>query len=244
MDMQILKIIIGIAIVLLITGLVYWRLRTRKNKEEAGEFLNKLAEDLYNAMIAYISNLDPSIFDKTLEEVETEVLKGLYDTLWNFVQTEAKTAEEDDQLAYAVLTALNRDLVDKFIDKLIDKFGIKDRIAALYEENKKEVIEDLVEEDKDLQEKFSDESEYNTGDTDRLDLVLDKAPENVAYEKQEDGTYKEIERPEDVELPDEVDIDGDGVEEIGEDGLTDEEREAGVYFDKNGRKHAANGKFV
>ena len=193
-------------------------------------------------MLKVIANSD-DLFIGSLNETYELVLKAIHESCWNYIETHAKSAADKDQLETVVLSVLTRDFVDKFLDSLIENFNVKDLIKDKYEELQvgDNFIERVEEEDKALQEKFSDKSQYNEEIDENKDLELAEA--GTAYAIKDDGTIDEITRPDDVEDPN-LDTENDESVEIEEDSLTEEEKAAGIHFNKSGRKIDKRGRFV
>jgi hypothetical protein len=223
-----------------------------KNKQEAVDFLENLANSIYKDMLKLIVS-DPDIFKEPLDVAENKILNTIYDTTWDRLNSYLYTAKENGKISDAILLVMNRKFVDKFMDALIERFNIKGEIKKVWESKQtvvtdvvSEIDEDFVEkveaEDKALQEKFSDETLYNIEEIDEKDL--EPVKEGVAFDTDEEGNTIEIQIPEDKIDPVLDTPDDESLEVIGEDGLTDAERNAGIHFNKSGRKIDKKGRYV
>ena len=244
---DIIQILAGIVIVAIITFCIYIKIRKTKNKKEADEFINSFADQIQNDLLDKIAAINIKDID-SIEEAEKLILSSIYDSSWKAIETQAESMKEDDKMSEAVFKLVTKENVDSFTATVIEKFELEDKLRNnVYANNIEQSYDEMVADDKALQEKFSDEDEYNTGDDVSVD-DLEKIDPDTAYTRttDEEGNIitEVIKRPEDPVYEDNGDYYEDIDEVIGEDGLTDEEREAGIYIDKNGRKREQNGRFV
>lgn len=181
MDNEKLLTLIGglVLLVLIITAIVIRRSSDsyKNGKESATSFLASLTNTFYNSIIEIINGIDPSSYS-TLIEFETDVLSQIYDKMWDFVEGQIAEAAKTDILSAVALKILNKDFLTKFIDDLIEQNQILDKIMDRWNSKKLWIVEirrnydrwnskiettseSMVEEDKKLQETFSDSKQYN-----------------------------------------------------------------------------------
>lgn len=242
----ILSIIVVLAIACFLFVIIKFNTNSKQN--EAIEFLNKFADTITKDLVDQVIKENIYIFSAATskEEVVDRIVNQLYVASWKFFDQQIEVAVKDGKLNPAIANYITIEFADKFVQKLVDQINLKDQIEAKYNEINGEVESEFARmeaEDKALQEKFSDSEEYNTGEIDKYN-DLEKAEEGKVYVNNEDGTVDQIDRPEDNEDDVLYTVEDESVEYIGEDGLTDSEREAGVYFDKAGRKRTKNGRFT
>lgn len=182
MDISLATILGGIVVVLLIAVAVYVMLRKSSNTDKlAKEFLDGFAETITESIVDIIKGFKPDEFS-SLEEFETAVLNKIYDDIWDYVDSEAKIAYKNNTIVSAVLSILTKDMVIKYVDQLIESINAKETIANKFAEANIAKM-DIESEDKALDEKFSDQSEYvESVDTIELDkAILDQpSAEQVA----------------------------------------------------------------
>ena len=164
MDNEKLLTLIGglVLLVLIITAIVI-RLSSdsyKNGKESATSFLASLTNTFYNSIIEIINGIDLSSYS-TLIEFETDVLSQIYDKMWDFVEGQIAEAAKTDILSAVALKILNKDFLTKFIDDLIEQNQILDKIMDRWNSKIETTSESIVEEDKKLQETFSDSKQYN-----------------------------------------------------------------------------------
>jgi hypothetical protein len=223
--------IILIAVALIIT-LFNMRVKKRINKE-AEEFLNSIEQIIYDAFIDVVESMNFT------DDVSKDVAIALYYTnccseARKIIMRESVSAVEREELSKDARSILTKEYLTEYIEKLMDKYLITERISNCWESYRiNSTYDSMVEEDQKLAEKISDSSLYNVGEfNEKTDLEpVDLSNLNNSSEEED---------PDDVDY----DMDDDTVELVGEDGLTDSERDAGVHFDKNGRKHGKNGRFI
>lgn len=164
MDNEKLLTLIGglVLLVLIITAIVI-RLSSdsyKNGKESATSFLASLTNTFYNSIIEIINGIDLSSYS-TLIEFETDVLSQIYDKMWDFVEGQIAEAAKTDILSAVALQILNKDFLTKFIDDLIEDNHILDKMVDRWNSKIETTSESMVEEDKKLQETFSDSKQYN-----------------------------------------------------------------------------------
>ena len=245
--MDVVQIIAGIVIVAIIVFCIYIKIKKSSNQKEANEFINSFSSQIQEDLVKLVLETDVSEV-KSVEEAESIILKSIYDSSWKAIDKQAEYMKQEGQMSEAVFKLVNKENVDKLTTAIIEKFELEEKIQNnIYAKNIEESYDDMVAEDKALEEKFSDNNEYNTGDNVSVD-DLEKVDSDIAYAQttdEEGYTITEaIKRPEDPVYENNNDYYEDIDEIVGEDGLTDAEREAGIHFDKNGRKRQKNGRFA
>lgn len=160
---KLLTLIGGLVLLVLIITAIEIRLSSdsyKNGKESATSFLASLTNTFYNSIIEIINGIDLSSYS-TLIEFETDVLSQIYDKMWDFVEGQIAEAAKTDILSAVALKILNKDFLTKFIDDLIEQNQILDKIMDRWNSKIETTSESMVEEDKKLQETFSDSKQYN-----------------------------------------------------------------------------------
>ena len=241
-NQDLLLTLIGLGVIVIV-GVVFiiYRVRKTGNKQEADDFLEGLSEEFKNLILKVIKSFtleDISKIDKdSIAEIENVILKEIYNTCWNYLRNvvEKNIDTNKDFFTQAVLALLeNKEFVEEFIRKLIESECLQTVIHAkasiLLEKSIENKMVETEEEDKELQEEFSDQDKY------------------IEELKDEDQTHgEEIEVPTEEELaelnpqvdePEELDPENDPSVEVVEDNED-------IYYDKSGRPRSKKtGKWV
>lgn len=220
-----------IVIIVALFAINYFR-KDSEGKKEAEEFLKGLEEHLYHTVLEIINSMDISAY-KTFEEYEKAILEQVYDSCWKFV--EKKMAEADNQNLLSVIAQkfITKENIEKLIDKIMVERDINDNMANVYGTYKIEnTSEALIEEDKELQEKFSDDEEYyETFDPDK-DSEVHEEPIPVERPSDEDLANLNPQKDEDSETYE----DGDDSVEVVKDYILETKVKGGAirYYLVNG----------
>lgn len=223
-----LTVIGGIIILALIIFAIYLRFKknpSNNDKDLALEFLNGLSEVIYKKITDIINNINFFEYD-SLIKLEAAVLNEIYDAVWEYVEGELAEAAKTDILTAMTLKVLNKEFVDKFLDNFLEKHQISAKIEERYNSYTESLAESIEEEDKRLQEQFSDPSQYNQ------DTSVDDLPKYQPEEISEEVLSSLIPQKEEEEEY----VENDETMEI----LDDD-----TYIDSNGRlRSKTTGKFV
>jgi hypothetical protein len=240
-DLLVTLIGLGVIVVIAIVFLIY-RIRKTGDKQEANDFLEGLYEELKLLVLKVIKSFsldDLENIDKdTIAKIENAILKSIYDTCWNYVKNvvEKNVDDNKDFFTQAVLAFLeNKEFVEEFIKKLINSESIgvviHEKATLLLDNKAEKVLEESIEEDKELQEEFSDQEKY-------IEELKDE--DQTRGEEVEEPTEEELSRlnPQ-VDEPEELDPENDPSVEVVEDEDND------IYYDKSGRARSKKtGKWV
>lgn len=242
MNTDLILTIIGFVFIAVITASVtIYTAKKSGSKQEALDFLNGLVGELRNIIIDIISSISfddlKDLDETTAEEIETSILKRIYDGVWEYVQeiVQKNLDTNKDFFTQAVLAILNnKEFIEKFIRDLLNKEEkdivkiISDRSVELSFDIARERAAKLEKDDEELQEEFSDQEKYI---------------EEVTDEDQTSGEDINEPTPEDlsklnpqVDEEEELDPENDpSVEVIDDD----------IYYDKSGRPRSKKtGKWV
>ena len=130
--------------------------KTKFDKKKADEFLQGLSDTFYKKMMSIVINFDVTEYS-SIQEFEEETLSCIYNELWDYVSEELLELSQADIISAVVVKILNKEYVEAFIKKLVEEYNIVERLNSIWEDNKNN---EIVEEDKKLQEMFSDQSQY------------------------------------------------------------------------------------
>ena len=163
MEMSTLVTVLGGAVVLGLVVLAFY-IRLKKNpsatdKQEAEKFLKGLEEVFYNKMIDIV-NTTNFIEYHSFVALETDILNKIYDAIWEYTQKEMEEAAKSDILTAMAMKALDKKNVLAFVDRLISMTDVKDQINAKWSDSFKVKISSMESEDKELADKFADNTEY------------------------------------------------------------------------------------
>ena len=196
---SLLTVIGGIVILVLIIIAVVIRLKnkpiTEEDQKSAQEFLEGLSDTFYQNIVDIINNIDFQNY-QSLPELEVDVLNTVYDNTWNYVEEQLKDISKTDVLTALALKILNKEYVEKFIDGIIEKYDINNKISEAWNKYFSAKEKEVEEEDKKLQEQFSDDEKYITEESTPEDLppVEKEEPseeelKNIIPPSEEDPNY-------------------------------------------------------
>lgn len=220
-------IVYGIGIIILfIIAAISYSVLARKNSnihEKIEQFLDGLTAELVNVIVSTIKEASVEGID-TLEEFEAMILTRIYDNCWNYIKDKINY-ELDGTTIDLIMDNIDKDMVIKFIDKVLEKYGISERIHGQYASYK---IEKIEEEglDKQLAEEYSDKEKYFTEEVTESDLEPAKDEEHTEEEK------AALNPPKDEEDVDDYDAEDSSMELV-----LDEEKDVNKVVaikDKNG----------
>ena len=196
---SLLTVIGGIVILVLIIIAVVIRLKnkpiTEEDQKSAQEFLEGLSDTFYQNIVDIINNIDFQNY-QSLPELEVDVLNTIYDNTWNYVEEQLKDISKTDVLTALALKILNKEYVERFIDGIIEKYDINNKISEAWDKYFSAKEKEVEEEDKKLQEQFSDDEKYITEESTPEDLppVEKEEPseeelKNIIPPSEEDPNY-------------------------------------------------------
>ena len=242
MNQDLLLTLIGLGFIIIIIGAVVIRsIKKTGDKQEATDFLEGLTNEIKDLILKTIRSFSiddlTNLDQESVAKIENEILKSIYDTCWNYIRNvvENNIDKNQDFFTQAVLALLeNREFVEEFIRKLITSESlvsiIHTKAASLTETKVEERMLANEEEDKELQEEFSDQDKY-------IEEVKDE--DQTHGEVKEEPTEEELSKlnPQ-VDEPEELDPENDPSVE-----LIDENED--IYYDKSGRPRSKKtGKWV
>ena len=170
-------ILIGLVVLLIFVFVIVMELRKSSDKKAAANFLQDLGDEILNIILKTISETSPKNFN-SLEDFNNHLVEKIYNQVWDFISVKASSDDVIDKVTRAVFTYVDGDTLVEFINDIMVKNGITDKIAndfAAY--SIKEYSDSIVEEDKKLEEEYSDEDQYvETSNDDELAPAEDKAP--------------------------------------------------------------------
>lgn len=239
---DLLVTLIGLGFIIIV-GIIVIATSIKKSgdKKEATEFLEGLSKELQGLILNTIRNFSIddiiNLDEESVVKIENTILKDIYNITWEYVKNvvEKKSETEVDFFTQAVLALLdNKEFVEEFIRKLIDSKAINQvihsRAVGLLNSSAEQRLIDSEEEDKQLQEEFSDEEKY-------IEEVKDE--DQTHGEDVDAPTEEEIaELNPQIDEPEELDPENDPSVEI-----IDENED--IYYDKSGRARSKKtGKWV
>lgn len=250
--MEVQLIIELIVSLIILAAVIYYVYKKKSDADKANQYLEKCIGNIRNVMLTEAANAILEIKNKkfsSVEEFEKYVLEKSTENLWAMVEEYLDKAVQEKTISPSMRNFINREHLVYIINTAITKLNISSEIRAIYCENIiKSSTDEMILEDNKLADKFN--SDDYIDDEDEADEINKTAvDDSEEYNEKKligDNEYEDIEDKEIVPAKDEVDITQDDsvIEEIGEDGLTDSEREAGYRFNKAGRKVDSKGRFV
>ena len=170
-------ILIGLVVLLIFVFVIVMELRKSSDKKAAINFLQDLGDEILDVILRTISETSPKDF-KSLEDFNNHLVEKIYNQVWDFITEKASSDNVIDKVTKAVFTYVDGDTLVKFINDIMEQNGITDKIAndfAAY--SIEEHSDSIVEEDKKLEEEYSDKDKYvETSNDDELAPAEDKDP--------------------------------------------------------------------
>ena len=170
-------ILISLVVLLIFVFVIVMELRKSSDKKAAINFLQDLGDEILDVILKTISETSPKDF-KSLEDFNNHLVEKIYNQVWDFITEKASSDNVIDKVTKAVFTYVDGDTLVKFINDIMEQNGITDKIAndfAAY--SIEERSDSIVEEDKKLEEEYSDKDKYvETSNDDELAPAEDKAP--------------------------------------------------------------------
>lgn len=142
MNKTIFYIVCGL-IVILVAILVNVLIRKNKKKyndSAAMDFLKGLETVFCEKITAIILGTDLDKYG-SLVEAEADIIKQIYDEIWNYVQEQMKIASKTDTLSAIAMKFINKDFVIKFVDTIMDKYHFADKLSAEWGDHYSNAIE-------------------------------------------------------------------------------------------------------
>ena len=157
MDKTTFYIVCGLIVIILAVGI---NVLLRKNKKKyddsaALDFLKGLEDVLTKKITNIILGTDLDKYN-SLVEAESDIIKQIYDEIWDYVQEQMKIASKNDTLSAIAMKFINKDFVIKFIDTIMEKYHFADKLSTEWGDHYKKAIETAG---SDTSE-YSDEKEY------------------------------------------------------------------------------------
>jgi hypothetical protein len=150
--------IAGIVLLAIIIFIIVVKFKSSSDKDKAKKFIENLADNLVQIMISTIGRYSPEDFE-ILEDFENTILSSIYEETWDYV---SEIAEEDvglDILTKSVFKYIKKDAVVDFVNELIMNRNITKDIEDIYGSYAIS-NSNIEEEDKKLEEEYSDDSMY------------------------------------------------------------------------------------
>ena len=170
-------ILIGLVVLIIFVFVIVMELRKSSDKKAAINFLQDLGDEILDVILKTISETSPKDFN-SLEDFNNHLVDKIYNQVWDFISEKAAGDNVIDKVTKAVFTYVDGDTLVKFINDIMEQNGIIDKIAndfATY--SIEESSDSIIEEDKKLEEEYSDKDQYvETSNDDELAPAEDKAP--------------------------------------------------------------------
>ena len=155
--MSIFELSLSILVVLVCCTLLGVFIYTKtRDKKIITNFLEKFSEDVTKDILSVIKQTDVKEF-ASFEELEKNVLNKVYDDSFKLLREIASKEVENNSAFAIVIDKLTPELVNKFVDKILIKENAEETLKYNY---LTEITPIMEEEDKKLQEEFSDEEKY------------------------------------------------------------------------------------
>ena len=254
-----ISIIGGIIIVLIFAVVfIYRTTKNNKNKQAAQDFVSGLADEFYKLILKEIKEFKIDNFD-SIEEYTTELLNKIYNTIYDYTIKAAEEAAQTDALISLAIKMIDKDLIIKIVDQVIEKGNIngiiKDNWSKYFELKSEQILEvpdESIGHDIDGNEIIYTGTEYNEDFDEKNDLpVVDKEIVNendlsniIPPSDNEESSFNEDIIAEEDIIESSLDINNINIEDTDEiaisystdNNISDENKDESFFIDKNGRK--------
>lgn len=164
MNQELFSIITALLILALFVVCIVVRFKkypSSLDKNQANKFLEGLSIRIYDTMCNIIASNSPTEYD-SVEEFEADILKKIYTQVYDYIKNELARADQNDIFTIMTLRVLDEKFIYKYIDSLIEKFEINDRLKSVEESVKiDQISESSKKEDNELAKEFSNSELYN-----------------------------------------------------------------------------------
>lgn len=233
MSNEVISIIVAVVVIILAGLLVYLKKKNspkEEDKEAAKAFLEGLRDILYNKCIELIKDFNYKDYDN-LADIEIKLINQLINECQEYIAIELENSK--DILSVLALKCLTTDIIENFVIEIVNSIDVFEKIAENADISNEENINDIVEEDNNFNEEFSDTEKYNDQEME----VLPEA-EEVKYSDEELAKLNPQKDEEEAYNPEDesMEIVDEEVKEVP----TDD-----IYIDASGRaRSTSTGKFV
>lgn len=224
----ILAIIGALVVVLCLIFALMIRMSKNPKLEEGAidEFLEGLSDAFYSKMLEIINNISFDSYS-SLINMESDIISQIYNSLWDYTEKHLKKYANEDIIMAMILKVLDKDTVISFIDKLIEKFDIYSKLDDVWTKNFIEKTSTMEEEDKEVENNFSDPALYNE-EFDPSDL--EAADTSEPSEEELANLNPQVDEEEELNVAEDISV------EVVEDD---------TYIDAKGRKRSkSTGRYV
>jgi hypothetical protein len=150
--------IAGIVLLAIIIFIIVVKFKSSSDKDKAKKFIENLADNLVQIMISTIGRYSPEDFE-ILEDFENTILSSIYEETWDYISGIAEEDVELDILTKSVFKYIKKDAVVDFVNELIMNRNMTKDIEDIYGSYAIS-NSNIEEEDKKLEEEYSDDSMY------------------------------------------------------------------------------------
>ena len=190
MDMTKIKIILTCLVILSIVfviGTLYIVKKINKGKLEAQIFLGSIRDTLYDRLYLILKDYNYDSRD-SIVGIESEIIeKSIYDLK---VLVSHLIEESAESMSRWELNSLNGKSIDSFVTSIINEIDIPATIDNINAEKYESAESKFAEEDKQLQEEYSNSKLYIEDDKDVQDLTNYNIDNNDILEEDKDGIEK------------------------------------------------------
>lgn len=154
---NIISTILSLVILLIIVaGIYFYRKHNKEYQLSAAQaFLNGLKKSIEDKMNDILTSMDLDKYDSFLD-AENDLLNQIDDAIWNYVKDELDKAPDDDKLSKIAAKVLTKELVKDFVDELLKKWKISERLSSAWDNHYKKSIENAESD----HNEYNDESKY------------------------------------------------------------------------------------
>ncbi len=154
-------IIGGVVVLAILVFVVAMELRKSADKKNVMEFLQGLGDKILEVILDTINSASPEKFP-TLVDFQNYLLEQIYNNVWDYLSEKVNSDSTVDSFTKAFFKYIDRNTLTKFINDIIEKNGISDKITNIFVSHSIESTEQsVVDEDNKLVEEYADQEKYN-----------------------------------------------------------------------------------
>ena len=162
---NILTPIFGTVIIALIILFIRKERLEKGNEDALNDYLQKITDIVKKRIIEFINNFDLSSYKEDFQTLQTDLLNGLYDDIFelSIKELENVLGDSSDSITIALIRkSLTRDKIEEYVSILLEESDLKEKFTDLINSVLEKENDRIEAEDKELEKELeSYEEEYD-----------------------------------------------------------------------------------
>lgn len=208
---NILTPIFGTVIIALIILFIRKERLEKGNEDALNDYLQKITDIVKKRIIEFINNFDLSSYKEDFQTLQTDLLNGLYDDIFelSIKELENVLGDSSDSITIALIRkSLTRDKIEEYVSILLEESDLKEKFTDLINSVLEKENDRIEAEDKELEKELeSYEEEYD----DPIESKIAELDPKVAKDP-ERSTISEVINPPREEEEETVSADDESIE--------------------------------